>query len=70
MVYATALRLGMAETKAILRRFTRGNLLHPTYQALAELGKAVKTIFLGKYLRIGGTATRDQCGTERCGKLE
>lgn len=49
--YATALRLGMAETEAILRRFTKGNLLHPTYQALAELGKAVKTIFLGKYLR-------------------
>jgi TnpA family transposase len=34
-----------------MKRFTRGNLLHPTYQALAELGKAVKTIFLGKYLR-------------------
>jgi len=48
--YATALRLGMAETDAILRRFTKGNLLHPTYQALAELGKAVKTIFLSKYL--------------------
>jgi TnpA family transposase len=48
--YATALRLGMAETDAILKRFTRGNLLHPTYQALAELGKAVKTIFLCQYL--------------------
>lgn len=48
--YATALRLGMAETEAILRRFTKGNLLHPTYQALSELGKAVKTIFLCKYL--------------------
>lgn len=48
--YATALRLGMAETDAILKRFTKGNLLHPTYQALAELGKAVKTIFLCKYL--------------------
>jgi len=48
--YATALRLGMAETEAILKRFTRGNLLHPTYQALAELGKVVKTIFLCKYL--------------------
>ncbi len=48
--YATALRLGMAETEAILKRFTKGNLLHPTYQALAELGKAVKTIFLCKYL--------------------
>ena len=48
--YATALRLGMAETEAILRRFTKNNLLHPTYQALSELGKAVKTIFLCKYL--------------------
>ena len=48
--YATALRLGTADTEAILRRFTRGNLKHPTYQALAELGKAVKTIFLCRYL--------------------
>jgi TnpA family transposase len=50
--YATALRLGTAETEAILRRFTRNNLKHPTYQALAELGKADKTIFLCRYLRI------------------
>src|SRR4029079_1653562 len=35
----------------ILRRFTRSNLQHPTYQALAELGKAVKTIFLCHYLQ-------------------
>ncbi len=49
--YATALRLGTAETEAILRRFTRNNLQHPTYQALAELGKVVKTIFLCRYLR-------------------
>jgi TnpA family transposase len=48
--FATALRLGTAETEAILRRFTRNNLKHPTYQALAELGKAVKTIFLCDYL--------------------
>jgi len=48
--YATALRLGMAETEAILKRFTKANLLHPTHQALMELGKAVKTIFLCKYL--------------------
>jgi TnpA family transposase len=48
--YATALRLGTAETEAIMKRFTRNNLMHPTYQALAELGKAIKTIFLCEYL--------------------
>lgn len=37
-------------TEAILRRFTRNNLQHPTYQALAELGRAIKTIFLCQYL--------------------
>ena len=44
--YTTALRLGTAETEAILRRFTRSNVQHPTYKALAELGKAIKTLFL------------------------
>ena len=41
--YTTALRLGTAETEAILRRFTRSNVQHPIYKALAELGKAIKT---------------------------
>jgi TnpA family transposase len=50
--YATALRLGTAETEAILRRFTRQNYQHPTYRALAELGKALKTSFLCDYLRL------------------
>ncbi len=48
--FATALRLGTAQAEAILRRFTRSNLQHPTYQALAELGKALKTSFLNNYL--------------------
>src|SRR5579883_964784 len=48
--YATALRLGTAETDVILKRFNRGIPQHPTYRALAELGKAVKTIFLCQYL--------------------
>lgn len=48
--YTAALRQGTAETEAILRRFTRQNVQHPTYKALAELGKAIKTIFLCRYL--------------------
>ena len=50
--YATALRLGTAETETILRRFTRDNIKHPTYQTLAELGKVKKTIFLCRYLHV------------------
>lgn len=48
--YTTALRVGSAEPESILRRFTRENIQHPTYKALAELGKAIKTIFLCRYL--------------------
>jgi TnpA family transposase len=52
MKFATALRLGTADAEAILRRFTRDNASHPTYQALKELGRAVKTIFLCDYVRL------------------
>lgn len=48
--YATALAERTADPEAILRRFTRNNVQHPTYRALAELGKAVKTSFLCRYL--------------------
>jgi hypothetical protein len=48
--YATALRLGTADSESILRRFTRENNRHPTYQALLELGKVKRTIFICRYL--------------------
>jgi TnpA family transposase len=49
--YTAALKHGNAEPEAILRRFTRNNVQHPTYKALSELGKAIKTIFLCRYLQ-------------------
>lgn len=49
--YATALRLRTAEAEQILRRFTRPGPQHPTYAALVELGRAVKSTFVARYLR-------------------
>lgn len=52
--YATAIRAGTASTEAILRRFMKANAAHPTYQAMIELGRAQKTVFLARYLRSRG----------------
>lgn len=49
--YATAIRTRAASTEAILRRFTR-NASHPTYAAMLEVGRAQKTIFVARYLRL------------------
>jgi TnpA family transposase len=48
--YTAALKLGTADTAAIMLRFTRESARHPVYKALCELGKAIKTIFLCRYL--------------------
>ena len=54
MKYATAIRTGTASTEAILRRFMKANAAHPAYQAMIELGRAQKTVFLARYLRSRG----------------
>ncbi|WP_319585670.1 Tn3 family transposase [uncultured Desulfobulbus sp.] len=48
--HTVALKLGMADAESLLRRFARNNIQHPAYKALTELGKAIKTIFLCRYL--------------------
>jgi len=50
--FTTAIKEGTASAESILKRFTRNNSTHPTYKALIELGKAVRTMFLCKYLHI------------------
>jgi TnpA family transposase len=48
--HAVALKTGTATPEAILKRFNSHNVTHPTYKALAELGKVKKTIYLCEYL--------------------
>jgi len=48
--HTVALKMGTVDAESILRRFTRSNIQHPAYKAFGELGKAIKTIFLCRYL--------------------
>ena len=48
--YAAALQLGTVDSDIILKRFKNTNYQHPVYQALIELGRVIKTIFICRYL--------------------
>jgi TnpA family transposase len=48
--HAVALKTGTVTAEAILKRFNSYNVTHPTYKALAELGKIEKTLYLCEYL--------------------
>jgi len=50
--YATSIKSNAASTAAILRRFHRTNVMHPTYQAMQEIGRAQRTILTCRYLRL------------------
>ena len=48
--HAVALKLGTATAETIIRKFAKSNYQHPTFKAFIELGKAIKTNFLCRYL--------------------
>ncbi len=48
--YVAALKLGTAEPEALLKRFISDNIQSPLYKAILELGRAVRTIYVCRYL--------------------
>ncbi|MFI7611193.1 Tn3 family transposase [Nonomuraea terrae] len=58
---AIAIMQSTASTEAILRRFTE-SASHPTYQAMLEVGRAQKTVFVARHLRLRGLQREIQEG--------
>lgn len=48
--YVAALKTGAVEAEVIMKRLSADNETHPIYQALLEIGKVARTIFLCRYL--------------------
>ena len=48
----TGTPFGAPGDECAVRLLTKSNVQHPTYKALCELGKALKTVFLCDYLRL------------------
>lgn len=48
--YAAALKIGTITAESIIRQFSKSNFQSPIFKAFIELGKAIKSIFLCKYL--------------------
>lgn len=49
--HLVALKIGLVEADVFIKRFSKDNYKHPVYQALCEIGKAAKTVFLSDYLQ-------------------
>lgn len=47
---AASLKMGSVEAEVLIKRFSASNYNHPVYQALNEIGKVAKTLFLCRYL--------------------
>lgn len=48
--HVAALKTGTVEPDVLIKRFSKDNYDHPVYKSLTEIGDAVKTIFLCRYL--------------------
>jgi len=48
--HAVALKIGTVDPDVMIKHFSKDNYEHPVYKALTEIGKAVKTIFLCRYI--------------------